>query len=904
METAGHLNGSGRYLLLKIALLVSLVVVSGWSFRSQASGPWYVSPAGSDSVDCLTPATACRTIGAAVGRAASGDTINVGAGIYSETLTISADLNINGAGARATIINGGAAAGVLSVYTSSATVRISDLTITGGQSIGSGGGITNFGRLTLANSAVSGNVVSPGEGFQGIGGGIANLGTLTISNSTVISNTAVSGGGIYNAGMLTITNTTISGNTARNDGGGIVNSGTGTMSLNNITIAHNTADSDTNGSGDGGGLASQPGGAVDFRNTLLAGNTDSGGQAPECSGTLTSQGHNLIQSTAGCAIGGDTTGNLIGQDARIGPLLDNGGPTPTHALLPDSPALDAGDNQTCASTDQRDVTRPQGSVCDIGAYERVAQTENTWYVAPTGDDSHDCLSPASACRMIGAAITKAANGDTIDVAAGTYSETLILPISLTIIGAGADVTTIDSGGHGGVLAINSAALTVRISDLTITGGQSIGSGGGITNFGTLILSESTVSRSQVSLGEGFQGLGGGIANFGTLTISNSAVISNTGFVGGGIYSTGILTATNVTISGNMARNDSGGLMSGGSGAVSLDNVTITNNTADADNNGNGTGGGIANAIGSRINLSNTMVAGNTDRSGQAPDCSGTLTSQGHNLIQNTAGCNVVGDDSGNLTGQDAKIGLLRDNGGPTLTHALLPGSPAIDTGSPELPASCTKACASTDQRGIPRPQDGDGDSVARCDIGAYELQPPQPVLVPRLVLPVMLMPRACPCSIWSDQDRPTVDSDPDAVGVELGVKFRSDVDGYVRGLRFYKSSANTGTHVGNLWAADGTPLASATFMDETASGWQAVAFVPPVAITANTIYVASYYAPAGHYAADERYFARSGVVNAPLRALADGEDGPNGIYVYGDSAFPDQTFNASNYWVDVTFTER
>jgi hypothetical protein len=139
--------------------------------------------------------------------------------------------------------------------------------------------------------------------------------------------------------------------------------------------------------------------------------------------------------------------------------------------------------------------------------------------------------------------------------------------------------------------------------------------------------------------------------------------------------------------------------------------------------------------------------------------------------------------------------------------------------------------------------------------------------------------------------------------VELGVKLRSDVAGSVTGIRFYKGSTNTGTHTGSLWTSTGTLLARATFTNETASGWQQVSFATPVTIAANTTYVASYFAPAGHYALNGAYFASSGADNGPLHALASGVDGSNGVYAYSStSAFPTQSFNTSNYWVDVVFS--
>jgi|tagenome__1003787_1003787.scaffolds.fasta_scaffold20985964_2 hypothetical protein len=158
------------------------------------------------------------------------------------------------------------------------------------------------------------------------------------------------------------------------------------------------------------------------------------------------------------------------------------------------------------------------------------------------------------------------------------------------------------------------------------------------------------------------------------------------------------------------------------------------------------------------------------------------------------------------------------------------------------------------------------------------------------------------CTIWGSSATPSTPDEADAQSVELGVKFRADMNGQIRGIRFYKASANTGTHVGSLWTASGTKLASATFSSETATGWQQVLFQSPVSITAGTVYVASYFAPVGHYAGDGGFFAASGMDNPPLHALQDGASGGNGLYRYtSSSAFPNNTFNSENYWVDVVF---
>jgi hypothetical protein len=141
----------------------------------------------------------------------------------------------------------------------------------------------------------------------------------------------------------------------------------------------------------------------------------------------------------------------------------------------------------------------------------------------------------------------------------------------------------------------------------------------------------------------------------------------------------------------------------------------------------------------------------------------------------------------------------------------------------------------------------------------------------------------------------------DSSPVELGVKFRADADGYITGLRFYKNSLNTGTHVGHLWTASGTLLAQVTFTNETASGWQTVTFSTPVPIAANTVYIVSYHTSAGNFSMSRPYFA-AGYRNGLLYAPSSSESGGNGVYRYGPSAFPNQSYESSNYWVDVIFT--
>ena len=151
---------------------------------------------------------------------------------------------------------------------------------------------------------------------------------------------------------------------------------------------------------------------------------------------------------------------------------------------------------------------------------------------------------------------------------------------------------------------------------------------------------------------------------------------------------------------------------------------------------------------------------------------------------------------------------------------------------------------------------------------------------------------------------PAVAADPDAKGTELGVRFKSDVDGVVTGVRFYKSTTNVGTHIGNVWSDTGTLLARTTFTNETASGWQIARFSSPLAVTAGRTYIVSYYTPSGHYAGDTQWFTGKGQNSGPLHAPADSSGAPNGLYKYGSSsAFPTSTWQGANYFVDVLFID-
>jgi hypothetical protein len=159
----------------------------------------------------------------------------------------------------------------------------------------------------------------------------------------------------------------------------------------------------------------------------------------------------------------------------------------------------------------------------------------------------------------------------------------------------------------------------------------------------------------------------------------------------------------------------------------------------------------------------------------------------------------------------------------------------------------------------------------------------------------------CPCTMFEPTQTPTVVDVNDAQAIEIGMKFTSERSGYVSAVRFYKAAANTGTHTGKLWDAAGTLLGTATFAAESATGWQQASFPTPIPITANATYTVSYWAPLGHYSGDVNFFT-NGYDYAPLHAIANTAS-PNGVYNYGSSSLPFNSFNATNYWVDLVYID-
>jgi hypothetical protein len=299
---------------------------------------------------------------------------------------------------------------------------------------------------------------------------------------------------------------------------------------------------------------------------------------------------------------------------------------------------------------------------------------------------------------------------------GIYNSEGVVTINHSIIrnNTAAYTQSAFTASFGGGIVNNG---TMVLNRTIVSGNQSysstsgLSSGGGIQNWGTLKLNDSTISYNRTV------GSGAGIDNTGTVIIEGSTINGNAvgrfiprsdGGFGGGINSSGLLTIINSTMSDNRADDNGGGIWN--TGMITLTNVTMSNNSAII------RGGGIS-QVGGTIKLQNSILASNSNTA--APDCSGTLISQGYNLLGDNTGCTFVattGDQVGTNTNSiDPRLGSLQENGGPTLTRQLLPNSPAIDAANPATPGSNGTTCPIADQRGFQRPQ-GNG-----CDIGAYEV---------------------------------------------------------------------------------------------------------------------------------------------------------------------------------------
>ncbi|HEX4021133.1 MAG TPA: choice-of-anchor Q domain-containing protein [Acidobacteriaceae bacterium] len=578
----------------------------------------------------------------AVNTAGNGDTIQFSNVIgtitlTNGTLTIGNGVTITGPGANVLTISGNHAA-TMFLVNSGSTVSISGLTIANGKGTANsgtdGGAIYSLGTLTVTNCVFSDNTTSE------YGGAIFNEGTLVVNDSTFTGNSSFGGAAIDNYETATVNNSTFIGNTVTGPGGGIET--LGPLTVNNSTFTGNSAS-------EGGGISNNVG-TVTLSNSIVAGNTPSGDDCDSC--------------------GTQSANNLIDGTPDLGPLQYNGGTTETMMPLPGSPAIEAGLNSTLA-TDQRGFTRSTSGASDLGAVQ-------TNYLTVTN------LNDSGSGSLRNAMTTANSDGSgDIDFQSGltgTITLASALPDitgNLNIAGPGANQITVSGNNAVDGFTMDSGA-NVAMTGLTVA--NSSGSKAGITNSGTL-----TISNCAVSNNYSIQS-GGGIQNLGTLTVFGSTLNGNSANLhAGGIYSNGnVLIVTNSTFFGNSA----GGGAAGG-GIMAENGVTAVIDSTFYGNTDSVGGGGIFNNLITPLTVTNSIVAGNTPG-----DCDN---------------CTPVGPI---LTGGAAALAPLAYNGtGATVQTMLpLPGSPAIQAGDATLlPVGLT-----ADERGFPRTTGG------KLDLGAAQ----------------------------------------------------------------------------------------------------------------------------------------------------------------------------------------
>jgi hypothetical protein len=514
---------------------------------------------------------------------------------------------------------------------------------------GNSDGISNAGILSMTNSAISGN----------LGRAVFNSGTFTMTSSLISGNSSE---GVFNYGTLTVSNSTISNNMTAGGGGGIFNLD-GPLTVTNSTISSNTA-------AFGGGGISNHDGSVTITNSFVSENTTTLG-----TGGISNRDGSLIITNS------HILENLSSSSGSGGISSRNGALTVTNSTI--------SGNSTSG---------PGGGIVSQG---NLTVTNSTISNNTAGSGAG------------GVAFGGSGNG-TFTLTNSTISGNMAyasggMALSDTIIVANSAISdNISYAGAGGVFVEIGGVLTM--TDSTISGNIDHGTvGGGMVNVGTATVTNSTISSNSTSRA------GGGVNNVGSFILSNSTLSGNTaGSSGGGLFNRNLDDSTviiiNSTISTNTAGSYGGGLYNR---SIDGSTITVTNSTISGNSTGVA-GGGVTNYSGN-LTLARNLISGNTAPIGQEVSNvgSGTVVTDnynlfGHNTIGGAVGFTLGTTDIVPSQALSEILAPLADNGGPTLTHALVTDSPAID-------ASPTDAdCPATDQRGVSRPQG------TACDIGAFE----------------------------------------------------------------------------------------------------------------------------------------------------------------------------------------
>lgn len=553
---------------------------------------------------------------------ANNGTVNLTAGTFLLPATAIIDggrtITVQGAGANATTVNGNGNR----VFNIVGNATLNGLTITGG-----GTGVTvNFGStVDVVNAIVAGNS-GAGLGVNA-GGGIVveTTGILNVTSSIIANNTADFGGGINNtAGTVTLTNSTVISNTGRTRGGGIYSESTftGTGFANpRLTITGSTLENNT--SPIGGGVWTE--GTVTFNNTTLRNNSATNVAINNATTSFTNNSA-ILGGTTGLQILGSGNAVTLGNTrfaSQIGNYITLASGT-TNPNIDATAASFDGVLTAIATTDQ--LFAISAKLVDASKFAvgsgLIQLKANNLFITP---------GPTPTSAAIERAVLLAANGDTLNIAPGRYLVTnsgfdlIIIDKSLTLLGTGADRTIIDGNGAFPGVTIAGTGNEVTIAGLTIQNGNFFVEGGGIRipTGNTLNLRDSVVTGNSAPSG-------GGIANFGTLVVSNSTITGNRSTLeGGGIFNTGSASFSGSTIAGNTA--PLGGGISN-RGTIDILNSVISNNSALGSSGSSG--GGFSN-IGT-LSLSESTLSGNTAFRGGGGVNSGTLSVTSSTVSGNSA----------------------------------------------------------------------------------------------------------------------------------------------------------------------------------------------------------------------------------------------------------------------------
>jgi CSLREA domain-containing protein len=579
------------------------------------------------------------------------------------------------------------------VVTGATSATLDGFTITAGNANGTGGNYWGGGMINMSSDPTLTNITFSNNSAERGSGMVNYLSSPELTNVTFNGNSA----GYYGGGMLNehgsspvLTNVTFSGNTAGQSAGGILNGSNSSPRFINVTFSNNSAKTS------GGGMFNWENSDPQIDNTIFWGNTAPAGAQIFNSSSTPILNDSVVQG--GCPTG-STCASIITTDPMLGALGDYGGFTRTIPLLPDSPAIDTGNDATCAiAEDQRGVQRPQGAHCDIGAVEAIPQTLGVGNFADTNDGSctPDCtlreainagnfgipgvlytvtfpLSPGLVTIELGSALPAVKNNLYIH---GPGVEQLMISgnnlYRVLTVNSGASLwlsnVTIANGqpssGHGGGIDV-AAGGTLTVTDCKLTDNAAPGSGGAIHNGGgSLDITRVTFSDNQANYGgaidngEGslsittsaFEGNtanngGGAINNYHSsshpVLITNSSFSNNDAFYGGGVRNQGdgTLSITNSTFSSNT-----------GSEAGAVNNyqgTTIITNSTFSGNSASGNGGSLSNSGGGTLNVTHgTFSSSNTSASGTVYNFGGTVTFR-NSILAHAGGTNCT--NSGTLT---------------------------------------------------------------------------------------------------------------------------------------------------------------------------------------------------------------------------------------------------------------